>query len=814
MVATKNIHKIEIPDLFKQSGARWIWPEESTRLSNQYVEFRHEFFLESFLEDENVSLIIASECNYVAWINSDFVGTGQFPNQLNSKSCDQISVELFLKSGRNVLTVWANHWGENNFSYIPDVPGLIYAFSGERAGHVASGEGVLCRTSAGYRQGTFARLTPQLPATFEYDASKNDEWIQKDYVPDGQWRVITKNDIRHCDGDCFFSRPVEKCSILPRVTSMLVAQGEFMRPVIGANKTVAQQMQTDFFSPRKVCGLFNNISDEYARIDLNDREMLLLSQHAVESDGVYLILDMGREEAGYFDLEIEASEGTVIEIAYGEHLDDMRVRSSIGDRNFSGRYICAEGRQQFTHYFSRIAGRYLQLQVSHLGDHFALYYAGLLPVEYPINFSGTFCSSDNLQNKIYEVAVRTLHLCMHDHYEDSPWREQALYSNDMRNQALCGYCCFGDYDFSRISLKLLADSLREDGFLELCAPAEIPITIPSFSMVWILALQDYLLYSGDVKFIEDMLPTVWKILDTSISRLSEDLLPVPSGDQYWHFYDWSDGLNGLSEDAGFGADEMQRITGSWVDAPYNLFFCLALDAAVFMAKSCGQTSRTSEYEEHSLKIKKAVHQTFWNAESAGYQTYLKDKDPGHFAELTQSLAICAGACPEELLDPLAHRLALKENDWVNATLSQAMYKYEALLKADKEQFGREVLNRINAVWGDMLFSGASSFWETEAGGWDFDGAGSLCHGWSAIPVYFFNAYLLGVKPLSPGFAEFSVCLIEEGRQRSGVVPTPYGPIYISWKWEANRFSCRLVHPKETSAVFLGNIDSIHESYNS
>ncbi len=50
----------------------------------------------------------------------------------------------------------------------------------------------------------------------------------------------------------------------------------------------------------------------------------------------------------------------------------------------------------------------------------------------------------------------------------------------------------------------------------------------------------------------------------------------------------------------------------------------------------------------------------------------------------------------------------------------------------------------------MLFSGATAFWETDQGPEAFDGAGSLCHGWSGIPVYLYDAYLLGVKPENPG----------------------------------------------------------------
>lgn len=80
---------------------------------------------------------------------------------------------------------------------------------------------------------------------------------------------------------------------------------------------------------------------------------------------------------------------------------------------------------------------------------------------------------------------------MHEHYEDCPWREQALYTFDSRIQMLCGYHAFEEYDFPKASLRLILRSLREDGTLELCAPGKVAITIPSFTPVFIRQLYEY-----------------------------------------------------------------------------------------------------------------------------------------------------------------------------------------------------------------------------------------------------------------------------------------------------------------------------------
>jgi hypothetical protein len=58
---------------------------------------------------------------------------------------------------------------------------------------------------------------------------------------------------------------------------------------------------------------------------------------------------------------------------------------------------------------------------------------------------------------------------MHEHYEDCPWREQALYTMDSRNQMLSGYYALSEYVFPRASLVLISKGVRPDGLLSLDA---------------------------------------------------------------------------------------------------------------------------------------------------------------------------------------------------------------------------------------------------------------------------------------------------------------------------------------------------------
>ena len=53
------------------------------------------------------------------------------------------------------------------------------------------------------------------------------------------------------------------------------------------------------------------------------------------------------------------------------------------------------------------------------------------------------------------------------------------------------------------------------------------------------------------------------------------------------------------------------------------------------------------------------------------------------------------------------------------------------------------LNDIDVIYKKMLDEGATTFFETELGPYDFNGAGSMCHGWSALPIYYYHLFKIG-----------------------------------------------------------------------
>ncbi len=763
--------------------ANWIWPLFLGRAVNQYVEFRHRFDCTG-KPDLQTRLHIAADTVYTVLVNGEFVDTGRFPDVPPLRHYDSIPVGPALQAGRNEVVIGLHVQGADSFQHLPGDPGLIFAVQGKGIS-ACSGTGTYWRTNDNYRSGDIPRITGQLGFSFEYDASR----------ASGKWNRVCKDDLfQHAEAIQLKPRPIPKVEVGGRLTVTVVAQG-LLGPSLDDAASPSKGMQHDSMSAETLAALFG----AGASPELPSEPGLKLADDAGRADGFYVIIDLGREEVGFADFDLETDEGVVIDIGHGEHLSDLRVRAFVGNRNFASRYVCRQGRQTFTHGYKRMAGRYLQLNVRGVRSGFKLHYAGLLPVMYPIDETGSFSASDRRMDDIFRTSVRTLRLCMHEHYEDCPWREQALYANDARNQALAGYYAFGVDKFPVASFELLGKGLQSDGWLEMCMPASIDITIPSFTMAWVLAVGDHWLYRADRAFVKRMMPVVKTILSARGHEMREGLLPCPSGSRYWQFYDWADGLE--------GAERMQAGEVRY-DAVLNMLLCMALKSGAELADACGAADEASRWRALADTMREKMHRMFWDDTAAAYRTYVGDRASEHFCELVQAMAILSGTVRNAKAKSALCAKLVTKSDWVETTLSQSLYKYEVLLGAGADT-QRAAVDSINAEWYAMLRKGATSFWETRLGAEDFDAAGSLCHGWSAIPAYLYGAYVLGVRPVASGYSTFCVNPVEsELASACGDVATPHGIIKVEWHRAGRGYVGTVTHPASCQCVLPQNFKAV------
>ncbi|NLD87089.1 MAG: family 78 glycoside hydrolase catalytic domain [Clostridiales bacterium] len=441
---------------------------------------------------------------------------------------------------------------------------------------------------------------------------------------------------------------------------------------------------------------------------------------AVLIDREKRIYDLGRETVGYLSFTFKAKKGEKVLISFGEHLDkNGNVPRIIGERDFSLEFVSDGNVCEFSNFMRRLGCRFLSIECS--GDVEVLE-IGLYPAVYPLT-EKPFETKSELYRRIYETCVRTLRLCMFEHYEDCPWREQSFYMLDSRNQMISGYYAFEETEFQRAAIKLMEQDYRDDKLLHICVPSGDDFVIPFFSLFFPVALEEYLAFTGDEAFAMECMGKTEDILSVFVSRIERGIVPNFYNDaRYWNFYEWNDTL------AGVGRQPQEKLFEMMLSSAVSY----SLSKAAIICRRLGMPDKAEEYESTYESLNIRIHEVFFDGRL--YRTF-EGKDL--YAVLPNAFGVLCGASKGEEAVYICDRIAAGEIP-IPCTLSMKAFIYDAMLMTDEERYREYILSDIAANYSHMLDNGATSFWETIEGAEAFGKAGSLCHGWSAIPVVYLN----------------------------------------------------------------------------
>ena len=691
--------------------AKWIWPAEIDGKPNAYADFVLDF------EGNRAVARICASTDYALYLNGDFVSAGQYASYPEKKYYDELTLDV--RPGKNRLAI-VGYCSNVPFSTnVADARGILFEVETD-AGVWTSSEKTLCRASLEYPLvESPLQVSPQLGFTVRADLSAYDGWREPGTGLKGFGPARAQE-----NGAELAVRPTARLERGEVIFGKLIGQGLFR--LGSTERGLGEALQEAYLSAKRL-GYFTQIIPEDKR-----PYVFLPGSEDGDSQGVYLVFDLGGERTGSFAAEFDFPEETEVAYCWGEHLDDLRVRAAIGPRNFMGSYRAPSGRMRFVERFRRMGLRYLMVFV--FARRFTLYGAGFEPAVYPVKKQAA-ALSDPLHERIRRVGVHTLRCCMHEHYEDCPWREQSQYVMDSRNQMLAGYYAFadGNRDFARACLILMSDRIGDNGQIPLMQPSEFPLYIPDFTLCYPAVVADYLEYTGDESVLPILLPRLEKILDIFESRLDKSgLLPRSHDENEWNFFEWTPGM------ANDSSDPVRDFKVEYA-LPNQAFLCIAVDGYL---KCLARTGKTDPRREALLKaIREKADAMFWQEEKGCYATYMTDGKLSHGSEYTQVVAAYAGIAAGERRERVLRLLTSPDNGLVGLSLSNYLYKYDVLL-AEGERFRDYVREEIEKVWGDMLFAGATTFYEVQEGADAFYYAGSLCHGWSALPVYVYGKYEL------------------------------------------------------------------------
>ena len=476
-----------------------------------------------------------------------------------------------------------------------------------------------------------------------------------------------------------------------------------------------------------------------------------------------ITLDFGREVNGRVQIVSDSDEPVTVSIAYGESLGELNNEPYLGADPLT---LPAHA----TGIGPKSAFRYARIRFLSGPLHTRFRAIRLEDIYYPVQYLGSFESSDPLLNRIWETGVYTSHLCMQDDIWDAPKRDRGRW--------------MGDTDVSgRVIDAVFADHfLIEDTLTRLIGPAPIkqPVNgIPGYSSYWFTELADYLRHEGRTEYVASMHDRILQLLhfmDLDFDAQNRFI----NHTKEWLYVDWAPGLNG-------DTPETRKATA--------LEYVRAYRDGAWLLRQIGDTENAEHFEQRADAISKATRAAAFVDGSFGPRWQ------------TNAMAVISGvATPDEYGSIWNNVLASVGAPTFRPDVVSPYYGSYVLDAMAEVNQRAAALQWIREYWGGMIAEGATSFWEAYDPAWPKDGphvdlqaddtAGyqtSLAHGWASGPSYWLMEQVLGIQPTAPGFAQTTIRpdLIDL-QWAHGAEPTPHGLLQVSLSHTHAEHSLHLV----------------------
>jgi hypothetical protein len=342
-----------------------------------------------------------------------------------------------------------------------------------------------------------------------------------------------------------------------------------------------------------------------------------------------------------------------------------------------------------------------------------------------------FQSTDPQLTKIWEVSAYTAQLTMQTEFFDGIKRDRNPFAGDLFVTARAARAVFG-HATDPLVKDTIADLLHR-----VCITEDIPIygrdinCITSYNAWWILCLSDLYRYTGDLTYLKSQRDSLSEILSVMKSEIAGGLFQA--GPDMTVFSDWS---QGMFQFPGQNAPEAVKIT--------TMTYYMAFREAAFLLGEMGD-NRAGAAQQTADQIKSTVLSTYLDPVSGTFGNRVQ----------TNAMAIFSGIADSSSYDAVFSKV-------LNASPQPGTpYFYYFVLEAlEKSGHHAEAIQLIKDVWGSMLNTGATSFWEV----WDpncvtspephkclvsyansLDNQESrlwisLAHGWSSGPAAFLASH--------------------------------------------------------------------------
>jgi hypothetical protein len=383
---------------------------------------------------------------------------------------------------------------------------------------------------------------------------------------------------------------------------------------------------------------------------------------------------------------------------------------------------------------------------------------------------------------------------------DGAKRDRAIWSGDLRTQGqnIADTLGGNGNEYVKQSLLTLITSSQVGGGLNADTLFRVGPYSNSYSHWTVIGAAGYYRNTADTAFAQQVLPWLEGQLAYDATLTDADGLIVTgsaisttNGGFDWDFYD--------------GAK-----TG--VVTAFNVLYYRALRDVAYIEGSLGNTAPAAAYNQTADHVRDAINARLLDPVAGTY--WLSESDHATFAQDANALAVLFGVAPADKVPGILSALKTlwgphgprpfsagsPYSDLISPYITG--FEVEARYLAG-DAAGAEELLRL--TWNQMIdpkspfFTG--TLWENiGADGTATLSRTSLAHGWASGPTPTMTGYVLGVQPVDPGYKTFTVApRFGSLTWARGVVPTPFGPIVVSWTRKGDRVSLTVQAPPGTTA---------------
>jgi len=738
-------------------SASWIAPP-SGKHPNYYFLARKEFLVAAC--PQHALLRIAADGRYAAYLNGQFVGNGPVRGTERRYFADHYDVAELLTPGANWIAVEVHCSVTPTFTMVPYQPAVLAEIADITA------------TDASWQ--VMVDPSHQTAAPFYTFQIGYAEWKNMDAERPGWmngrdgnegWRApLIAGSPADFGGRRTVARPIAvltQDSLQPRT---IVASGR-----VPHSAALIETVEWAGLIAAEEHYPFTQVANQGGPACGGYTEPLTV-QPTAHRDGAYLILDFGREVYGNLRVEVDGPQGAVMDAAHSDALQDGRIDARPhATYRFADRFTLRAGRQTIVQHLHNRGFRYLQLVFRNFTQPIRLHEVRLINRIYPREPRAAFSCPDPFLNRLWTMCVNTVRACSADTFMDCPWREQSLWTNDQAVTSLYYLALTGDPVFAAHNLRIGADGARPNGLIPPVYPSRIDQMgqlFPSLPSFWTFTLSDYHQYTGDDRLLRELLPVMEQGLDNYDAWRDADGL-VPDQPRMWNFIDWA-----------YTGEGSPRPAPGGKTAVLNMLIAAAYRRAAALEMTSGRAVKAADYDRKSRRTIAALNAVLWDAAKGAY------RDCTAFAEgVVPSYSqhpLAVGLYHDLLPDPQRHAAlaSLAGNGLIQAEFYFQHYVLQALARHGR---AAEAMAVIRKMWGANVASDSDTVWEVR-GGREGNPAASLCHAFSCAPLYFLQAVVLGVQPVLPGFAEFTLAPHPADLAAArGAVPTPHGLIEVAWQ---------------------------------